>query len=642
MGKQQDTEGKIKILPDFVANQIAAGEVVQRPESVVKELVENSLDSGADTIAVIVKDAGKKLIHVVDNGEGISRHDLSLITKRHATSKIFTAEDLQKIMTYGFRGEAVASISSVALLEIRTKRADDSVGWKLIAEPTKPDKIEPGSSDNGTQVFVRNLFYNVPARRKFLKSNLTEFRHISETMTKFAISNPDKRFTFYDDNTLIFDLQPTTPEKRVFEALGPKAQDSMMEVNYESELVKITGYIGQPRLARKSRTGQYLFLNNRSIQNRYINHAVFTAYEHLIEKDKYPIYVINLNIDPEKVDINVHPQKHEVKFDDEQYIYNTVQRAVAETLNKHNLIPETDLFEQDAGMPFDKVGGGKKDDDFIMVNRNTGEVVDREPQRHEPDKAPAQSGGGFPGQQDWEKHAQDKPSSEELSAFEAIFGSEKKRSELSPEQPASDAGQTPGHESRSEEEQLPESMFWQLHNKYVFVRTEKGMLIIDQNAAHQRILYEKALKALDGKAENFQELLFPVRIELNSVGRSFLKEYEKEINDLGFRFRFADDDNIELTAVPADLKSGQEHRVFNDMLEDLEEHSNQKKPDVRDKLAATLSMKAAIPAGEKLSAAEMSSLYNELTKCNYPQVTRQGRKTFISTSLEKLDSRFSG
>ena len=320
---------RIHILPEYIANQIAAGEVVQRPESVVKELVENSMDAGAEQISVVVRGSGKQLIHINDNGSGMTRDDLALSTKRHATSKIQTVQDLEHIMTLGFRGEALASIGAVAHLEIRTRMQEDEIGWKLTAEPLKDDTIEPFKSEKGTQIFVRNLFFNVPARKKFLRSDLTEFRHISETMLKFALARPDIRFTFYDADSLIFDVKPSSLEQRIVALMGERSASQLIPVEFAAPLVKVSGFVGQPSMAKQSRSGQYFFLNGRAITNRALTHAVFFPFEHLLDKNSHPFFVLNIEIDAEKVDVNVHPQKHEVKFDDERMVYNTIQQAVA-------------------------------------------------------------------------------------------------------------------------------------------------------------------------------------------------------------------------------------------------------------------------------------------------------------------------
>jgi len=378
-------QSSIVILPDFIANQIAAGEVVQRPENVVKELVENSLDSGANTITVIVKDSGKSLIHVIDNGAGMNSKDLALSTKRHATSKIRTQKDLESISSFGFRGEALASISSVARLEIITNSTEDrSNGLKLLSEPNREHTIEPMLSDKGTQILVRNLFYNVPARRKFLRSNITEFRHISDTMIKVALSNPELRIIFYDDETLIFDSRPNDLSATIKEVLGNsfaagllKIVDTIEDKDAHDNL-HISGFVSELNSFRSTRTNQYLFLNRRPIKSKSIAHAIMTAYEPYLSRGQYPAYIININIDPKIIDINIHPQKHEVKFENEKRIYDKVLEIVSQTIDQGGFIPRMkpeDSSTIPAKLPHSVIDIEGKS---ILVNTNTGEIVPTE------------------------------------------------------------------------------------------------------------------------------------------------------------------------------------------------------------------------------------------------------------------------
>ncbi|MFW5701963.1 MAG: DNA mismatch repair endonuclease MutL, partial [Bacteroidota bacterium] len=615
------------ILPDFIANMIAAGEVVQRPESAVKELVENSIDSGADSIAVIVRGAGKELIHIVDNGSGMNRDDLELSVKRHATSKVSTAEDLERIMTFGFRGEALASIAAVSQLEIRTRRRGDDHGWKLISEPMKTPVIEPAVCDPGTQVFVKNLFYNVPARRKFLKSNLTEFRHISETMIKFGLSHPEKRFTFYDNENLIFDVAQSPIEERISQLLGEKSANSLMRVVYENELLRVEGFIGQPHLARQSKSGQYLFLGGRSITSRSLSHAIFSAFEHLLEKQQQPFFMLNIKIDPERVDVNVHPQKQEVKFDNERYVYNTIRKAVSITLREHDLTPEIFSAESDSRQPFEH-----SSDDMMVINKATGEIV--EPSIHHP--APS-GGGGYrqtPGgsfssfQRKFDTDKRDIRA--ELSAFDAIFG---KKSE-NPEQK-----ETLEFASDKENENAPLLKYWQLHNKYIIMQTDEGMMIVDQHAAHERILYEKAVKMMKREFASAQELLFPLDIKFGADKIAMLTESREDLHGLGFHFEI-DGQSIKLRAVPGDIRSGQEENTLAEILELFEQYEKERSTDRRDNLAASYSCKAAIKTGEKLSQEEMGGLVKDLRKCEMPYVCPHGRPVFMEYTIRQLDKQF--
>ncbi|MBM2813420.1 MAG: mutL [Ignavibacteria bacterium] len=616
----------INILPDFIANQIAAGEVVQRPESVVKELVENSIDAGADSVAVVVRDAGKSLIHIVDNGDGMSKPDLELSVKRHATSKIYTSEDLEKIMTLGFRGEALASITAISQLEIRTRRNDEQVGWRLMSEPLNEIEIEPFATEKGTQVFVKNLFYNVPARRKFLHSNLTEFRHISETMLKFALSFSDKSFTYYDGNSLIFNLKPEPLITRISNTLGEKVALSLMEVGYDTDFIKIRGYIGKPHLAKQSRTGQYFFLNGRSIQSRSLAYSVFSAFEHLLEKNYQPVFVIFLEINPEHIDVNVHPQKHEVKFDDERFVFSSINKAVAEALSRNNLMPSIKLSEHLQRQPFESHPPGIKDSDKIIVDKTTGEILDF-PKRSQQNYS---SNFNYQHQSGNWKSTQQQPFQEkipEVSAFDALFG----KNENVSDSRSHDFTSSPVNSDTS---------IWQLHNKYIFAQTDLGLLIIDQHAAHERVLYERALKAMNREFAYAQNLLFPIRLKFSSPELSILKILENDLFALGFTFTIIGETDIELRTVPQDVKSGSEENALLEILTQFEEEKKIRISDNRDSLAASYSCKAAIKTGDKLTKEEMVSLFEQLFNCSMPYVCPHGRPVALEQPLADFDKQF--
>ncbi|MGA2297557.1 MAG: DNA mismatch repair endonuclease MutL [FCB group bacterium] len=631
---------KIEILPDFIANQIAAGEVVQRPESVVKELIENSLDAGADTFAVIVRDAGKQLIHVVDNGIGMTKEDLALACMRHATSKIFTSEDLENIKTYGFRGEALASISSVANIEIRTKRESDTHGWKLTVEPMKKENIEPCNTDNGTQVFVRNLFYNVPARRKFLRANLTEFRYIADTMMKYALIHPDKRFTFYDGDSLIFNVLPTSPERRITELLGEKTTNSLIRVELENDFIKIEGFVGQPHLAKMSRSAQYLYLNKRSIQSKSLNYAIYSAFEHLLEKNMHPLFMLNLELDPKLVDVNVHPQKLEVKFDDERVIFKQINNAVLQALQKHNIIPEIRIKEQTANSPFEKIefSTDLKSSEVFLVNKETGEII--EPKFHDKSiPVGTRPGAGFnrPDNINFQRENfhQGNHQPVDISAFDALFGKDTQENKTE-----NDTSQflrpqdVPQHKK-------PDFMYWQLHNKYIFCQTQSGVMIIDQHAAHERVLYERAIKAMNREFSYSQNLLFKIKLKLNSTEFSIIKELKDDFTNLGYQFVLNEPDELLLEGVPLDVRTGDEESTFKELIEQFEENQKIEHTNKRDNLAATFSCKAAIKTGDELTNEEIRRLIKDLFECSMPYSCPHGRPTILEFNLQEFDKRFS-
>ncbi|MDQ1266108.1 MAG: mismatch repair protein MutL [Bacteroidota bacterium] len=620
----------IHILPDFIANQIAAGEVVQKPESVVKELVENSLDAGADNITVIVKQAGKQLIHIVDNGGGMSGDDLALSIKRHATSKISKTEDLDRIMTFGFRGEALASISAVAQLEIITRRKIDQLGWRLVSEPLKEPVIEQYNTTVGTQILVKNLFYNVPARRKFLRSNITEFRYISDTMLKFAIGNPDKRFTFYDNDNLIFNTKPESQEKRIAEVLG-RSVDELIKISHSNDLIKVDGYVCKPHLAKTTRSGQFLYLNGRSIQSRSLGYAVYSSMEHLLEKNSQPFFVIMLEIDPEKVDINVHPQKHEVKFDDERFVFNSIFKAVNQALQATDLIPSSTFDEQAARSPFQVITPAEPDSKPILVNRMTGEIMDMKPTQQSYSQSYSNKGGYEGGFRRDNFDSNRQLSGEGFqSAFDSLFSAVK-------------------NEKSTEEDNLPtisgkednqSDKYYQVHNKYIITQSEKGFIIVDQHAAHERILYEKAIRAMNRDFSYSQELLFPVVSKLDAGRMSLVRELETELKDIGFNLTFRSEAEIEISTVPLDIQPGAEANALTEIISDYLDNFRLRQTDKRDSLAASYSCKAAIKTGASLSQAEMHSLIIRLFNCDMPYVCPHGRPTLLEYPLEEFDKEF--
>ncbi len=615
MNSNFQQQNKIKILPEYIANQIAAGEVVQRPESVVKELVENSLDAGADTIAVIIHNGGKKLIHVVDNGLGMSKEDLLLSIRRHATSKIITVEDLEEIRTYGFRGEALASIAAVSQLEIRSKTPEFDIGWKLIVEPNKEPSIEPISMDVGTQIFVKHLFYNVPARKKFLKSDLTEFRYISDTLLKIALCRNDIRFVFYDEDSLVFDVHKSTTEERIKVLLGDLIYDSILKVDLEYQGVRIWGYIGQPHLAKTSRGGQYLYLNGRSIKSRALTYAVFLAYEHLLEKQTSPFFFINIELDPKKFDVNVHPQKHEVKFDDDKFIFNLINTAVNKTLTENNLAPSISVHS--SYEPFKKIETSEEGHSPVvqLVNKMTGEVIDEK----------FQFGS-------------------KIENSEKFYSNFRKKFSYLPPQKSSHLADSYAlfakQFSNEDVGQKPWKNILQVHNKYIIVEKEDGILLVDQHAAHERILYEKAEKALQTNDSNSQQLLFPLAIQFNPVELTAVKEIRSELEKIGFRFEVLSNGEIEFFSIPSDIVNREEEDIIREIVAMYIETSKTNQSAQRDNLIASYSCKAAIKTGQKLTNEEMESLLFELFNCSIPYACPHGRPVLIELTLEELDKNF--
>ena len=597
-----NNEKNIKILPDFIANQIAAGEVVQRPESVIKELIENSIDSDATEIAVVVRNAGKSLIHIIDNGCGMNKNNLELCIKRHATSKIESQRDLEAIKSLGFRGEALASITSVAHVEIITRSENENLGYKLVSEPNKIHTIEEVNSNKGTQILVKNLFYNVPARRKFLKSNISEFKAISETMIKFALSFPDIRFTFYDDDNLIFDLNSTDLESRIIATLGNAVKDLIIPLQYEEEGIKIHGYIGKPFLAKQNSSNQYLFLNKRTIKNRYLNHAIMSCYEELLEEKKFPFYVIFLEMDFNQIDINVHPQKHEVKFENDRLVYNIVKNAVMSTLREVNLIPEFKIDTELNYSPFQIERNNNNEP--IIVNRNTGEILER-------------------GQQKENRLSQNYTQSNYQKSSSEFFSSEIN----------SDLGTL----FNTNEDQSFE--FLLIDDRFIIVKEVEHLLVIYKRRALQRIYYEYLLNSFNNRISKSQDLLFPEQIKLEKKQISVLKTQSENLKDFGFILEF-ENENVTISSVPEIIQNGNIKSIIERITNNLIDSQHDDREELHEFIAKNIAISININTIENKTKIELKKLYLDLFNCQNPYHSPTGKLTSFTISYSELEKKF--
>ncbi len=660
----QNYTNKIIILPEFIANQIAAGEVVQRPESVVKELVENSLDAGATEITVIIQDGGKKLISVFDNGQGMSRDDIMLSIRRHATSKVKTQEDLEKILTFGFRGEALASISSVADIEIRSKSQNEEFGWKLISEPLKEPNIEPMNLSQGTQIFVRNLFYNVPARKKFMKSKLTEIRHTSDTLMRFALIHNDKRITFYSDDNLIFDVHPTDWKSRTIQLLGNSFQAGFMDLFYQNELMKVEGFIALPELARPSTSGQFLFVNRRPIEARNLSYAIFSAYDNLLEKNHKPVYLINLTIDPEKIDVNIHPQKNEVKFDNENYVYNTLRKSIVQTLEKYNLTNKLDVENNSIQQPFVRYKDEKGD--YLLVNQVTGEVFADKPnvenfpnsnqsQPNRTDYSNFDKGNNsyqnknfnnYENNKNYQTYSSQQSQSQfSPQAYQNLIKPEISQSFASNENNLTDKTNlfTENNTAKIQQSdelfaQLENAEYWQIFNKYIIVHLRDRILLVDQHNAHERVIFEKKLENV--KYHLSKDLLFENSFELNPSEIVVVQEIADEIREVGFQFEIIQPNKSVVKSIPEDIELGKEEYIFKKIIEEYQSKYKVSQIIGREKVIATMSCKAAIKTGEPLSHEKMKHLVIDLFKCQNPYNCPHGRPIVLDLGILNLDRQF--
>jgi DNA mismatch repair protein MutL len=613
------SEKKIKILPENIANKIAAGEVVQRPESVVKELLENAIDADAKNIDVIIKRAGKALIQVFDDGTGMSEEDAILSIQKHATSKIFSYEDLESITTLGFRGEALSSIAAVSQLEIRTEKREDELGTLLRFDDAQNVIKEKGSFPKGTSVSVKNLFFNTPARRNFLKTDATELKHIIDTFNKTALSYSVIHFRFFNEDEMIYDYPAGSLEDRIKKVFADNMLDALIPVEEKTEYLSITGYIGKPSMLKKSKGEQYIFLNNRYVISRQLNHAVFTAFENILEKGDYPFFILFLQIDPQKIDVNVHPSKLEVKFDDERDIYNFVVAVIRKTLGTHDLVPAmafNDVTDETEKLKFDPFNKVKRDDfsDRPSFGRND-------------------TGGRRISDSDIDRIFSSIPDNivtrAEGDSRELPFDKKINREVFH---------ETPVERKESTDEEFP--FIIQLHNKYILSQIKSGLMIIDQHVAHERILYEKVLKRFDANMPFSQQLLFPRRMELDPGTYGIVKELYPYLSKLGFAIKFSSKNFITIDGVPEDVVAGSEEKILIELIDEYLANQREEKLEERDNIAKSYSCKAAIKAGDKLTDREMRLLIDQLFATSMPYVCPHGRPILVKISLDEFDRRF--
>ncbi len=611
---------KIKILSPEISNKIAAGEVVQRPASVVKELIENSLDANATRISITVKDAGKSLIQVIDNGDGMSEQDASLSFRRHATSKIKTSKDLESIKTLGFRGEALASISAVSQVELKTRTEDDDLATLIRVEGDEVKEKSKTAMERGTSTTVRNLFYNTPARRNFLKTRQTELKNITDVVIRMAIAFPQIEWHYSSDDEVLFNLKNQSIDTRVMDVVGKTQYDSLIKFSESTELLEVSGFIGRPDYARKSRNEQFIYLNNRFIFSKMINHAVFQAYGHLLVKGSFPFFILFLKIDPQKIDVNVHPSKMEVKFENESNIYRIILSIVRKTLAANDLIPAISFNDGDAISSIESKiqfsGSPWKNRD---ENQNSAPIF-----RIKPDLQNIESA---------------------IPSIPNIIGLEESTSQLSADLQF-DHRQKTQSLNRILSQQMPgehapdNRPIWQLHNKYIISQIHNGLIIIDQHVAHERILYERVSANFENSLPSSQRLLFPETIELNASDYSLVKELLSSLTQLGFDMRLFGKNTILIDGIPADVRIGNEKKILQEILDEFKNNENAGIKDIHDNLAKSFACKAAIKAGDRLNINEMLVLIEQLFLTKMPYICPHGRPVIIKIPLEELDKRF--
>ncbi|WP_092739450.1 DNA mismatch repair endonuclease MutL [Hymenobacter psychrophilus] len=691
----------IQLLPEYLANQIAAGEVVQRPASAVKELLENAVDAGATQVQLIVKDAGKQLVQVVDNGAGMSPTDARMSLERHATSKIRTTDDLFRIRTLGFRGEALASIAAVAQVELRTKTRDQDTGTLLLVEGSQITSQQPVACPDGTSISMKNLFFNVPARRNFLKSNAVEMRHILDEFQHVALANPQIAFSLFQNDLEVFNLPAGKLGQRIVALLGNGYKEQLAQVEEETPFLTVRGFIGKPESAKKSRGDQFFFVNNRFIRSAYLNHAVLTAYEGLLPKDTHPFYVLFLDLDPKSIDINVHPTKTEIKFEDEKTVYAIVRSALKQSLGLHNMAPSLD-FAGDVNFgairplqrsgseknPFDDGPGSGRPDALAAAasaanqlanprsaSRSSSASAFERPLTPRPTEQAKQELEDFyrslsrVNLPDVEHEATAAgvavpkvpvtplpaaaPAATPPAAAETV---DPETGEVLPARPPENALEDQETASQQvailpgtaaapelplrESSTGPGNKVLQLHQQYLLVPVKSGVMLIDQVAARERILFEQYAQALERDVSASQTLLFPRTITFTPQDFAILREVEDALRALGFRFTDFGRNTIAVEGIPADVPARDEKELLEGLIEQFRTGGSMKL-DRREQMARALARRvAASAAGARLSEREMTTIVDKLFACTVPNYTPDGRRTIVMLELGQLRELF--
>ena len=598
----------IQLLPDNIANQIAAGEVIQRPASAVKELLENAVDAGATEVRLIIQDAGKQLVQVVDNGKGMSSTDARMSFERHATSKIRNIDDLFQIRTMGFRGEALASIAAVSQVELRTKRTEDELGTYIEIDNSVVKLQEPCSANNGTSIAMKNLFFNVPARRNFLKSNAAEMRHIVDEFIHVALAFPQVFFSMTSNGQQVFHLERGNLKQRIVQLLGTPYNARLVSVQEHTDYLDITGYVGKPETAKKTRGDQYLFVNNRYIRSAYLHHAIMNAYHDLIPADAYPMYVLFFDLDPAHIDINVHPTKQEIKFDDEKIMYAFVQAAVKHALAQYSITPTLDFDLDPHVQQLDAINKPfTEDKQQHATSSSLFHTFTQKHQAHFIDKNA--------GLKNWKDLMQD-------SQQDASPGI----------QPAPRIGAVLEIDWTAD--------FTQIRQQFILVPTNRGFLVVNQQLAHERVLYERLADAANGKPMATQRSLFPISISCTPADAVLVNDLLPDLQQLGYALEPFGANSFVIQGTPADVEQGNEKQVIEQLLEQYKHFTNTLKFSKREKLVRSMVSQQSIKAGKSLSSKEMHALISSLFACATTNTTIDGAPTYIEFRQEQLAMMF--
>jgi DNA mismatch repair protein MutL len=609
----------ITLLPDNIANQIAAGEVIQRPASAVKELLENAVDAEATSIQLNISDAGKGLVQVIDNGKGMSETDARMCFERHATSKIRNIEDLFHIRTMGFRGEALASIAAVAQVELKTRRTEDELGTYLELENSIVRKQEPCSCPVGTNICMKNLFFNVPARRNFLKSNAAEMRHIVEEFIHVALAFPNIFFSLTSNGQQVFHLEAGNHKQRFLQLLGNQYSTKLVAVKETTDYLDINGFVGKPEAAKKTRGDQYFFVNNRFIKSAYLNHAVTNAFNALLPKDSFPVYALYIDLDPSQVDINVHPTKQEIKFEDEKIVYAFVQAAIKHALAQFSVSPSIDFSLNADIIQTEAVSQPFTQQKIESITAS--ELYKKFSQKHQ-------------------AHLIEPSETSALHRWQDVYTDSQHEQTQAPEILRFE---TPQQVQKiiNKPALIQDAPFYQLHQTYIIASLENGFLLIHQQHAHERVLFEKYLNSIQNRQAATQQTLFPVTLELSPQDTALLHEILPDLKLLGYKIELFGKGSFIIQGVPADILKGNEKHSIELLLEQFKHFSNELRFSQREKLIYCMARQQAIKAGRFLSDKEMRILVEDLFNCAMPSVTPNGNPVFVAFNDEQLLKMFS-
>lgn len=620
----------IQLLPDHVANQIAAGEVVQRPASVVKELLENAVDAKATDIKLVIKDAGKSLVQVIDNGVGMNITDARLCFERHATSKIRQAEDLFDLHTKGFRGEALASIAAIAHVEMKTKQELDELGTHIVIEGSKFVSQEPAVLPKGTSFAVKNLFFNIPARRNFLKSDTIELRHIIDEFHRVALAHPNIYFTMIHNGSEAFNLPQSNYRQRIVNVFSAKTNEKLVPVQEETDILKIHGFVGKPEFAKKNRGEQFFFVNDRFIKSGYLHHAVMAAFEGLLKDNAQPSYFLYLDVPPNTIDINIHPTKTEIKFDDEHALYAILRSAIKHSLGQFNVAPVLD-FDRDPNLDTPYQYQNKTAEyPTIQVDRSFNPFAD---DSHDNELTKQKSTNSYSGASSYKKQ-------EVGSNWESLYVGLKQDTEEITSFSFENDEVTASLFDQNEEEQTSKRTY-QIHKKYIVSSIKSGMVIVDQSRAHQRVLYEQFLSNMTVKQASSQQLLFPLQLQFSPNEMKLIVELQMSLENTGFVFEAFESDAVHISGIPINTSESEVSIVLEQLISDLHDGIPDSSFCQNDTIAKSMAKSLAVRTGTFLTEKEQENLVNNLFACKEPNVSPFLKPTFITMSVDDLDKKFS-